>query len=304
MNAFKLIGVFALVLGISNVFADSIKLKNGDQLQGKVTAQSDESVEFSHDVLGTLSILRADITELKTDEQPVAEKPEDDGLISSGFLIGWNRALTVALSGSEGVTTDAKFHIDFKADYEDASDRWIFATAYNMKSDDSQVTDNNFYASLDKDWLIPDSPWFWFVRGRYDWDEFKDWDHRIGGHVGPAYQFLDNDIWNLRGRSGIGGKYTWGGVDPGLEAEILLGLDLGWTIAENQSLKASTTLYPSVENWGEYRNISTLDWKIDVSEFYHGIGLTLGLNNEYDSQGLSTDSDYDLKYHFGIIMGL
>lgn len=288
--------------------ADSITLKNGDSLQGTISSQSEQSVVLNHDVLGTLDIPRDQIAVLHVDQpeppDPEPEPAEDSGLFNSGFLAGWSRGITVGIDGSEGITVDTKIHLDFKADYEDESDRWIFASAYNWKSDSKKTTDNNFYASLDRDWLNPGSPWFWFTRSRYDWDEFTDWDHRLGFFGGPGYQFIKDDVWNLRGRIGAGGKYTWGGSNPGFEAEALIGADLGWTISENQSLKANTTFYPSLERNGEYRNITSLDWKIKVSDFYRGIALTTGINNEYDSQGLSDNSNYDFKYHLGIQAGL
>ena len=301
----------AILLSIAaNTSADSITLVNGDVLQGTISSQSDAEVVLQHEILGNLSIPRAQIEKLQSDQPQQAEsqikplKTEDRGLLNSGFFTDWNRSLNVALNGSEGVNNDAKLRVGFDMDYKDEVNRWIFATVYNVKSDSNDITENNFYATLDRDWLLPESPWFWFARSRYDWDDFKDWDHRVSFYIGPGYQFIENETWNIRGRSGLGGKYTWNGANDGFEPEAMLGMDLEWSIAENQSLKASSTYYPSLETWGEYRNISSLDWKIDISEFYRGVALNSGFTNEYDSQGLSKDSNYDLKYYFGLKLGL
>ena len=32
-----------------------------------------------------------------------------------------------------------------------------------------------------------------FVSGRFDYDEFKSWEYRITGQVGPAYQLIDTE---------------------------------------------------------------------------------------------------------------
>ena len=309
MSTGRALLVIACLIALqSNLYADSIKLKNGDSLQGTIEKQSEQSIELTHDVLGTLTIPREQIAELQIDKpddgEPEPEPAAERGLFNTGFLAGWSRGVTLGINGSEGVTQNTKIHLDFKGDYEDETDRWILATAYNWKTEDKKTTDNNFYISLDRDWLNPDSPWFWFARSRYDWDEFTEWDHRLGFFGGPGYQFIKNDTWNLRGRTGAGGKYTWGGSNSGFEAEALIGADLGWNISDSQSLKFKTTFYPSLERGGEFRNISSLDWKLDVSEFYRGIALKVGIDNEYDSQGLSEDSNYDFKYYFGIHAGL
>ena len=290
--------------------AARIELTNGDALSGRISAETDTAIQLEHPVLGSLRIDRAQIASLSndgdqpTEDQPAAETPPDDGFLRSGYLTGWSRDLTVGINGAEGNASNAKLHLDLAAEMENETDRWAFRAAYDGKSEDGETTENSFFATLDKDWLLPDSRMFWFARGRFDWDDFQDWDYRLGGYLGPGYQFIDNGTWNLRGRLGAGGSQTWGGEDEGFTPELLLGLDIGWKISEQQSVKVSTTFYPDVDEFGEFRNISTLDWRINISDFYRGVALKIGLSNEYQSLVAASDEHYDFKYHMGLLMGL
>ena len=49
---------------------------------------------------------------------------------------------------------------DGNASYKDMDDGWKFATAYDKAKSDGVVSRNQFFADLQKDWLMHDSPWF------------------------------------------------------------------------------------------------------------------------------------------------
>jgi hypothetical protein len=61
---------------------------------------------------------------------------------------------------------------------------------YRTASADGTTTEKRFTAELFKDWLLPGEDYFYFANGRYDWDDFQDWDSRWSGFGGIGYQFL------------------------------------------------------------------------------------------------------------------
>ena len=227
----------------------------------------------------------------------------DAGLLSTGLLQGWKRELEVGINGSDGNSESLSIHAGFKADYKDIEDVWKLRTAYDKASSDGEESRNQFFADLEKDWLWTESAWFAFAQGRYDWDEYKDWDQRISFSVGPGYQFVKNNTWDISGRVGLGGNKTYGNEDEDFTPEALLGMNVGWTISERESVDFATTFYPSLDDGGEYRNITTLDWKMKMEE-RGKLAMKIGLSNEYDSEATGDDEKNDFKYYLALVWGM
>jgi len=226
--------------------------------------------------------------------------PPDPGLLASGLLRGWERELDLGVNGSNGNSESLSVHAGFKAGYKDSADVWKLDSAYDTASTDGDTSRNQFFADLRKEWLWADSPWFGFAQGRYDWDELKDWDFRIALSAGAGYQFIEGPSWDLAGRFGLGGSRTYGGLDDGFVPEAVLGLDAGWTISARESVQFATTFYPSLEDGGEFRNITTLDWKMQMGEEKR-LSMKIGLSDEYDSQAAQGIEQNDFKYYFALV---
>lgn len=297
-----LFGILVLNLLPGATWADTLILNNGDTLNGEILQQDETSIQFLHPTLGTLTIARSD---LKPEPEPAPESaPDDNGLLETGLLTGWKRNLAFGLNGAEGNSNNSNLHLDLNFAFENPGLRKKFALDYDLKHEDGEETENDLVAQMDNDYLMPDSRWFWFHRERFDWDKFEDWDYRFGGYIGPGYDFINTDTLHTSGRLGIGGTQTWGGDDEGFGPELLIGLDANWKISEIQTLALSNTLYPSLDEGGEYRNISRLDWKLKLSDMYKGIALKLGIINEYESMTADDSRHNDLKYNVSLDIGL
>ncbi len=94
--------------------------------------------------------------------------------------------------------------------------------------------------------------------------------------------------------------HTEGDENDTTVIEALFGLEMMWKIRENHALGFTNALYPNISNKGKYRDVTTLDWKIDL-HYYRDLGVKFGLYNEFDS---SEDEQYDLKYSFSLVLGL
>ena len=315
--------VFLLVITPLTSIADTIILVNGDQLQGTITSQNADSLTFSHSVLGELNIARSQVkslvesgseiaagqvapgeSEQAEPEKAVAESSDtnsDNGLFNSGWLTDWKRKLSVGIFGSAGKSENSKINIGFTADFEDNQERWKHKTSYYRYESEGDLSDHSLTSSLNHDWLLPDSPKFYFAGGHIDFDEFKDWDQRLGINAGIGYEFIETETWRLIGRAGLGVNQTFGGTREETTLEGLLGAEAHWKISDSQSLAITNTLHPNLSDSGEFRNLSSLDWELELDNSYE-LGLKLGLTNEYDS--LNTDDENDFKYSLSIVMGL
>jgi hypothetical protein len=124
---------------------------------------------------------------------------------------------------------------------------------------------------------------------------FKDYDYRINGNGGIGYTFIDNDKWQFIGRTGLGAYQTFGGERQEFTPEGLLGVEGRWTISEFQEISASNTLYPNLSTMSEYRNVTTLDWTLDLNTLA-GVALKVGLYNEYDASAEDDVDENDFRY--------
>lgn len=308
----------AMLLGAMTVpaLSETIKLKNGDVINAAVKAEDDKSITIDHPSLGGITIAKDKIDKVYKDadamaaaqsEQAAAEKAAaieaeraaDGGILGTGFLKGWNREVKAGVSGAEGNSQNLNFRLSFHADYEDENDRWLYDMVYRAAKSDGSTTENQFYAALTKDWLLPGEDYFYFATGQWDWDQFEDWDSRLSGFLGGGYQLLDDETWNIRGRAGVGGNQTFGGSVNSDEftPEALFGVEADYVISDKQNITFSNYIFPSLEEFiDDFRNVTTLEYNIAIDQD-KGMDLSLGMANEYDSAAPATSKKNDFTYY-------
>jgi putative salt-induced outer membrane protein YdiY len=216
----------------------------------------------------------------------------------------WKSEVEIGINGSTGNSESVSIHLGYSGSYKDENHGWKWATAYDKARNNGSISRKQFFADLLKDWYWNSSPWFAFTQGRYDWDEFKDWDYRLSASTGVGYEFVKNDAWYVVGRFGLGGNKTYGDEDEVFTREATLELDSAWKISERESVDFKTTFYPSLDERGEYRNISSFNWKMSMFEQRGKLAMKIGLINDYDSQPEADTEHSDFKYHLSLVWGL
>ena len=280
-------------------YAAIIKLSSGDSINAQVIDNTDSYIKVEHSVLGTLTIKRSQIISLNDDEiTPVKlqsttvsasevevseEALKDNGLFKRGWVFpGFDRRFSLGISGKESNSSNIDVYTAFDADYENDYKRWDIGFRSNYSSDDRDSTDNDFRIHVNRDWLNPDSPWRYFAKGQYDWDQFKSWDYRLTGIAGPGYRLIKNERLELIGRTGLSLKKEYGSDDDDLEAELMLGFNSDWKLAKLQTVEFGTEFFSPFEDFGEIRNLSHLDWIYKLTDDDRQLSLKLSLDYEYD----------------------
>jgi putative salt-induced outer membrane protein YdiY len=215
----------------------------------------------------------------------------------------WRHEVEAGVNGSTGNSETLNLHLGYNGAYKDENHGWKLTTAYDKARSDGEVSRNQFFADLLKDWYRSDNPWFAFAQGRYDWDEFKDWDYRLSASGGIGYEFIKTESWYLVSRFGFGGNKTYGGEEELFTREATLGLDAAWTISERESVDFKTTFYPNLDESDEYRNITSFNWRLTISE-QGTLAMKIGLINEYDTQPAPDTEKNDFKYNLSLVWGL
>lgn len=320
------------LLPLAAIAADTVTLTTGETLTGPIAEQTDDRVVLDHPVLGRLTIARDNIAELDLDTPAPAEADEPEAEPEPGedqdpepeaetgpqpqlapppspveliepdptFLEDWDASLSLGFSGTQGNSETLSFHSKFDANKKTERDRWIYDASYFYGTDRGRRNRNEFDTELTKDWLFPDSPWFYFAKAGYEYDEFEDWQHRTSTFGGIGYNLFDTDELEVVLRGGAGGTYEING-DSGFTPEALFGASvIRWAMTDNQTLKGSATLYPDLEELSEYRITSSLEWIIKI-DHADGLSVKLGLDNEYESSTGGDSKHSDTKYYGAIV---
>lgn len=319
--------------------ADTVTLTNGDALSGQIVERTDAQVVLDHAVLGRLTLPAGQVASVTSEQEappavaaqvtgrsagatetpptPAAEQPAGTvapaaaavaqepappppGWFGTSLFRGWKTTLAAGFSGAAGNSVNQSVNAQFKMTYEDADDRIAWDNTYFLKNEGDTRSQNEFKSELVRDWLIPDSKWFYFANAAYQYDDLESWQHRTSGFGGVGYTWVKNDDFEFLTRFGAGLTYEFGEVQE-LTPEALIGaVVVKWKIADNQTLSASNTLIPSFSHLGEYRNTSSLEWKLAVDKD-SGMSVKLGLENEYESEPEGDDRHNDLKYYGAIV---
>ena len=325
---FFIITLLGLLASAVALRADTVTLKNGDTLTGTVVSANEKNVTLNHPVLGKIQIAAANVKSIhithktpqtkpaarsvsqestpavSVSEQAAAAKTpklnQSHSFFDRPFFQGWDSEFALGLAGSSGNTKTQSFNAEFKTKKETTKVRWLFDSKYFYNSDHSQTTENQFSAQLTHDWLLPNSPWFYFARGRYEYDQFQAWKSRISAYGGGGYTFIDKPDLQVLSRLGFGATKDLGG-DHSLTPEALVGGSvIKWKITKNQTINLSETFYPALDNLGQFRNIFDADWKIKIDQA-DGLSVKLGIEDQYNSHVTGGDKRNDFKYYGAVV---
>lgn len=299
--------------------ADRIVLVGGgDTLHGRVTGQTGESVVFEHSALGRLVIARSAIASLTLDgedgpTEPAPPPPAVEAAPQEAPPAGtaaeapaapapdpWTWRFEFGLNGSEGRTEKLDGRINFLAQRRTDETRLALDANYRTATSRGDHTQNKFDAGAIHDWYWNDSPWLAFVQGRFELDEFADYDQRYSAGGGLGYSFIKSDRTELVGRAGLGGAMERGGPNDGdITPEGIIKIDLTHTLTEITRLTAGGEYYPDLNRFGDFRAIlnTAIETRLSATS---PASLKFGVRYEVeDRHGISQD---DLFEYFALFV--
>ncbi len=292
------------LLSSASASADEVVLKSGDTLTGEIVSSNEESVVLDHPTLGQITISQADIVQdpVATSEgEKAAQQAAEDfaNWVDSWFFPGWEKSVAAGFSGTDGNSDTFSFYASVATGYEDDTDRWDINANYFLNYSDGDKEQNQFKAIAIKDWLLPDSDWFYWAQGTFQYDQFTDWETRAGLFGGIGYELIKGDVHTVLLRAGVGGQYEWGDINE-FTPEAMAGIDWDWAISETQAFKFYNYLYPSLDpGFSEFRNLTGALYEVQLAAG-NGFKLQLGVENEYNSEVAAGFDENDLKY-FGAL---
>lgn len=304
-----------LALATTSLGADDrIVLVGGDEIHGQVMEQRSGKVIFQHPVLGRMVIERSKIESIVLEGgQPAEQTPEASEADGQAEAAGegkpaetgsdtavkesiaepspWKSRFEAGLNGSAGRTEKLDGRFVFATERRTDATRFAFDANYRTTTSNGDKTESKFDTGALNDWYFNDSPWLAFVQGRFELDEFTDYDQRysIGGGVG--YTFLKDDKTELVGRAGLGGNYERGGPNDGdFTPEGVLKLDLTHHFNDITSISAGAEYYPDLGEFGDYRAVLTAALQTKLSATSPA-SLKFGVREELENYQNSSQED-------------
>lgn len=226
------------------------------------------------------------------------EAPEVE---QTSFWTGWEGTVEAGLAGATGNSENFNFRVALNAQRLTERLETKYDASYRYATSDGEDTANRFETGLRNDWLVRDSRWRYFAQGRYEFDEFQDWDHRVSAFGGVGYEFIKDDKTTLVGRAGLGGNATFGGGEDEFTPEGLLGVDYTRKLAREQELGLGTEVLLALDPVGDYRVNSYAEYKIMVNP-ENQMFLKAGAKHRWDSDPGDAERS-DLEYYLTLGWG-
>ena len=271
--------VLAALFSAVPAAAETIELKSGDKIEADVIEHREDVVVVEHPVFGRVEIPRDDIV--------VEEKEVKRGLFGSPVLRGWTRELGAGFAGATGNAESASINAGLDISRETDGYRGSFMAQYFYSSDEGATATSQFFARYIHDFLLPRSRFFITLGTRYDFDDFQSWRNRISAQLAPGYDIVENETWYLRTNIGVGVAHETGRSLPFFDSrtrpEGVVSLAGKWRTREGQTFTADTTYFLDFDDIPEFRLISNARYGIDLGAVMEGLGLQIGIRNEYDS---------------------
>ena len=280
--------IFSVLLGVSSAVAEEVELKNGDKLEVKVVEETDKNLVVEHPQLGQFIIPKDDL------KPPT---PPNPGLFGTDFLFGWNRNFSAGVSGSDGNSRGFSLNASVGASRSTDAYNGNFTSAFFFATQESETISNEFFANYKHEFLMSDSDFFFFLQGRYQYDDFQAWKNRISSSGGAGYQILKRDKFSIQAELGFGFSRSWGDENQ-WRPEGVVGLVFSWKPLEGHEFSADVTYYPDFSNLPEFRLLANANYIVGITQM-DGLSLKFGAKNEYDSN--QPGDNNNLKYYGNLV---
>ena len=210
------------------VLADTIWLKNGDRLTGKIKVFDGGKLLIQTEYAGAIPVDWKQVKTLESDQELLVKQdaytgekakslhPAEDGkvILANGESpktvelasiqqiikpkpviedLVWKGNVDVALDYKRAEKDTDDYDIDFKTTARHGKWRHIAEGEYNREFQNDVVTTDNWSAEYALDRFITDQ-WFWQGRLTYKHDKVEDLRRQRTVGTGPGYQFWDDEL--------------------------------------------------------------------------------------------------------------
>ncbi|MEW6741367.1 MAG: DUF481 domain-containing protein [Planctomycetota bacterium] len=242
MSRIAALGFLVTVVAAWPAQADTVLLKNGDQLTGKVVSLADGKLKFATAMAGEVTIDVANIQTFATDE-PVELHLKDKTVLDKkihgaeagrfgvesaevvephSFAISdiekinppkakWTGSFSISATMNRGNADTQDFNISINAVRRSEIDRITFDAAYDAGrqkvetdtgDEDWRTTERSVWGALQYDYFLSKKAYGW-GRTRAEKDSIAQLDLRLTAGAGAGYQWHEDAVWGFTTEAGL-----------------------------------------------------------------------------------------------------
>jgi hypothetical protein len=329
--------ITVLALSAARLGADTIEVKNGARIIGKITKIDAGSVVVSTDFAGTITIKQSEVASIATDA-PVALRLESgtrfdgkitvapgggiqiagsDGSISTtvdkvaaSWAAGavdplvdrhWAYEASADVTGKTGNREQIGTAAEVRATLKTVQDMLQFYSGYNRQVSDGAKSADQFKAGVDYSNNFAGRT-SWYVRDEGGFDRVKDIEIYNIAAAGLGFDILKEPKRTVTGRAGLSFRYE-GYRDPLTPDVKSAGLDLGLNSDlefGNSRLVTRIAYVPTFEDFANYRLTHETYYQIPLA--HPAWKLRLGVSNDYNSQPPRGIEKLDTAYFTRLVL--
>jgi len=214
----------------------------------------------------------------------------------------WDGGFDVGLNGAAGDSQDLNLVVGVEAERKWGLKTLSFDLDYFLQQEDAELTKHRLYSMTTCERDIVGSAWSLFGDAWYEYDQFKDFDSRVGLHLGAAVMLKETKNSTLKGRLGAGTSKEFGSLDDEWKPEGLAGLKCEHKLNDRQKLTAKVDYYPDIGDASSFRLNAKANWEVLIDE-EADLSFKIGAYNRYDSTPSPGDQPNDIDYWLSLHWG-
>lgn len=225
------------------------------------------------------------VEDIPSEELPITEElPADESwwLFPASWYKPWEGSAELGLNGTEGNSQTFNIRSGAKAKYSQPWVEQVYEIIHVDNSSDGVKTASNGYFDGRITFPFTGTKWSYFIHGRTEYDEFRDYDLRLSGDTGLAYDWWKTDHSQLQSRAGVSTSREIGGAENRFQPELTFGIDFSHKIDDRQKVSLTSDYYPTVDDMADYRINTNASWEIVVSQTW-GLSAKLSVIDRYDN---------------------
>ncbi len=319
------------------VLADTVEIKNGARIVGKITKIDAGSVVVDTDFAGKVTIKQSQVASMATDA-PVAVRLASgtrfDGRVSAGsdgslqiagadgtitttvdkvaasWAAGavdplvdrhWAYEASIDVSGKTGNSEQLGTAGDLRATLKTAQDMLQFYSAYNRQVSAGAKSADQLKIGVDYQNNFS-GRYSWYMRDEGGFDRVKDIDLYNIAAAGMGFDVVKKPHQTLTGRAGLSFRYE-AYKNPATPKVKSAGLDFGLNSDMdfgNSKLVSRIAYVPSFDDFGNYRFTHESYYQIPLAN--PNWKLRLGVSNDYNSQPPRGVEKLDTAYFTRLVL--
>jgi len=285
------------------VRADVIYLKNNDKITGEVLEETEESVSIKTEAIGIISVKKDSIERISNvieeriamDEERIAKEKEDDLR-----RINWKKEISLGYNISSGNTESSQLTLAAFINRKTKHDEFTIKGDTYYSSSNEKMDAQRWSALIRNDFNFWGNKWYNFYKLDADHDRFANIDYRLIPSTGIGYRFSDTPKWKAKLEGGLGFEHTSyrdATKDSG-EATLLGRAFFDKKFFDNLSITQDITIYPSIEDRGQFRLHSETSF---ISPINEKLSLRFSFVDDYDSDARGNIKKNDLRFTSSLV---